>query len=118
MKNVLLYDASDSIDKAPNKPDDFRVIADFWSELQDKHIEYERLRGFQLNEKNEKIPMASTTESIIIKQARLEIDKVFYFAQGYSKERKIQFSTIELNFSKKQLKVVESNEYEHIFTLK
>jgi hypothetical protein len=118
MKNVLLYDASDSIDNAPNKPDDFRVIADFWSGLQDQYIEYERLHGFQINAKNEKIPMLSTTQSIIIKQPRLENDKVFYFAQEYPKEREIQFSKIELNFSKKQLKVFESNGYEHIFTLK
>ena len=118
MKNVLLYDASDSIDNAPNKPDDFRVIADFQFGLQDKYIEYKYICGFEINEKNEKSPKRSTTELITIKQPKIEIDKILYFSQEYPKKREIQFSTIELDLDKKQLKVVESNGYEHIFTLK
>lgn len=69
------------------------------------------------NEKNEKSPIRSITESIIIKKPNIETDKILYFAQGNTKEREILFTTIEFNFDKNQLKVIELNGYEHIFTL-
>lgn len=118
MKSVFCYDAGDSRENDQNKSDDFRAIADFWSGLEDKNIKCQRIFGFLLNEKNEKIPMASTTESITIKQPNIEIDKILYFTQGDGKKREIRFSTIELNFDENQLKVVELNGNEHIFTSK